>query len=932
MALAFTQRYNDTAAAATQSVTSPSFTPSANSLLVVAVSPQRENHTTAQSYSISDSIGLTWTQRGQTGNVTGAFGGDLIVWTATIGGSPAAMTVTVDPWATSVTGWIGIEIFDVTGHDTSTPMAQAGTTSTTTSTGNTVSLTVTLGSSPTNGNGVVGIFAAQNDAAAAFAAISGFTALVNPSPINDHIGVFYRTDTTTAAITNSDLGQSVNWGAAVALEIKASSSGTSASAENSAGTGTSNDAAASLKPAAENPAATGAAQDPTAALAPPAGNAAASGAANDATVTTGTQPTAENASGTGSAQDAAVSLRPAAENATVTGTAYDATVSTGSYDSIFEGSPPAFGGSDDDSPLTVGLAFSALVDGQVAGVRVHTATTETGTWVVLLHDNTGTELARANGPTNPGSGDYDVLFASPVDIDTATIYVVSVFHPEGRYSFTLTQFAGDFTNGSGSLYTTDQGAYGPGRYAYGASPTYPVNNTQSWYGAEPLFLVTSSGPGTANAENAGGTGAAQDPAVAVSPPAGAAGGTGVANDATISTAVRTDAPAEVAAATGVANDAAGPGGGYDTFFLGSPPAFGGSDDDNPLAVGLAFSVLNAGTIPGVRFSTATTETGTVVAQMHDGSGTLVSQANGPTNPTAGTYDILFSSAAAVTTGQIYTVSVWHPEGRYSFTASYFAGDLTSASGNLYTTDQGAYGPGRFAYNGSAPIYPNGNSQAWYGVEPLFLADAPTGTNAPAENAGGTGAANAPAVVVSAGAECATGTGAALWDTTGDTISIELTSLAPVDATGTAYDATVSTAALTNAAAGNAAGTGTANDPALAVSAAGENAAGTGSTYDLTPSISGQTSAFAEAATATGAALDPTANAGAAAEAAGGTGAALDVTSAVAAYAGCATATGAAEPTTVSGPTRCGRSVSTVTARRGGSGSVTARRKSLAGVS
>lgn len=226
MAFALTSRISDTGGSASQNKTTASFTPTANSLLVVATSAQRESHTTASSWSISDSASLTWTSRALSSNITGSFGGDLQVWTAPVGGSPASMTVTVDPWATTVTGWIGIEIFDITGHNTTTPLAQAATTNTTTSTGNAVSLTATLGASPTNGNLVLGIFTGQNDASGAFAAISGFTQLSAPSGTFDHIGIWYRSDTTTAAITQSDLGQSVNWGAAAAMEIAAAASTT----------------------------------------------------------------------------------------------------------------------------------------------------------------------------------------------------------------------------------------------------------------------------------------------------------------------------------------------------------------------------------------------------------------------------------------------------------------------------------------------------------------------------------------------------------------------------------------------------------------------------------------------------------------------------------------------------------------------------------
>ena len=77
MAFALTSRISDTGASAAQNKTTASFTPAANSLLVVAAACQRENHTTAQGWTISDSVGLTWTNRAASSNITGSFGGDL---------------------------------------------------------------------------------------------------------------------------------------------------------------------------------------------------------------------------------------------------------------------------------------------------------------------------------------------------------------------------------------------------------------------------------------------------------------------------------------------------------------------------------------------------------------------------------------------------------------------------------------------------------------------------------------------------------------------------------------------------------------------------------------------------------------------------------------------------------------------------------------
>jgi hypothetical protein len=226
MAFTVTSRYSYPGTAENQyGQVSSSFTPAANSLLVVVALNQRYSFTTTLDPQCSDSSGLTWTRVALSSEIAGSYGGDLAVFTAPVGASPSATTVTVWHGITPQYCWTGVEIFDITGHNTTTPLAQAATTNTTTSTGNSVSLTVTLGSAPTSGNLVLGLFGGQNDAAGAFGTPTGYTQLSAPTGTFSHCGVWYNTSTTTAAITNPDLGQSVNWGAGAALEIAASGAG-----------------------------------------------------------------------------------------------------------------------------------------------------------------------------------------------------------------------------------------------------------------------------------------------------------------------------------------------------------------------------------------------------------------------------------------------------------------------------------------------------------------------------------------------------------------------------------------------------------------------------------------------------------------------------------------------------------------------------------
>ena len=217
MAFTFTSRISDTGPTSSQTKTTASLTPTANSLLVVAGSVSLPGGGITASWTISDTAGLTWTLRA---NAAMADRGDIRVWTAPVGASPAAMTVTLDPFSGTDVSFISIEIFDVTGHNVSAPMAQAAVATTTVGSGDTVSATVTLGSNPLATSAVVGIFNSNNDGVGAFTTPTGYTDVSNPSGNVWHTGVFWDTGITAPGITCPDMGTTVDtWNVGVALEL-----------------------------------------------------------------------------------------------------------------------------------------------------------------------------------------------------------------------------------------------------------------------------------------------------------------------------------------------------------------------------------------------------------------------------------------------------------------------------------------------------------------------------------------------------------------------------------------------------------------------------------------------------------------------------------------------------------------------------------------
>jgi hypothetical protein len=106
--------------------TSPNFTPSNNSLLVVCASAVSSTAITATNLTIADSLGtLTWTSRATFDqNNWGIDDGAIRLWTAPVG-TGASMTVTIDMGADSV-DLFNVWIVDYTGYDPVTPIGVTG--------------------------------------------------------------------------------------------------------------------------------------------------------------------------------------------------------------------------------------------------------------------------------------------------------------------------------------------------------------------------------------------------------------------------------------------------------------------------------------------------------------------------------------------------------------------------------------------------------------------------------------------------------------------------------------------------------------------------------------------------------------------------------------------------------------------------------------
>lgn len=391
-----------------------------------------------------------------------------------------------------------------------------------------------------------------------------------------------------------------------------------------------------------------------------------------------------------------------------------------------------------------------------------------------------------------------------------------------------------------------------------------------------------------NATEATGLGTANNPTTTGAATAAAteATGTGAADSPTASVAVNAGA----ATATG---SAAGPLAGG-VLFTTETPSLADQSDGTPgitTATTLRFAV--AGQIVAVRFYATATVGGTYTAQVYEvtsgdppGGGTLLASKALGSAPAAGDWNaIALDTPVTVTPSTVlYRVGVHNDAGRYVTTQNFFSADLVNGA---ITADADQDNPvglgtqrqGTFEVN-AAPAYPTDFSNASnYFVDVVFAQSATA--DATAGQAAGTGTADNPTIAATAAPGEAAGTGTAEWDA-GSSISLDLVADNPVDGLGIAYDATVSTAATTDApateatATGTAAtpaavvgvpaleatGTGTATSPAAAVTADPAEATAAGTAIGPTVSVSGTTNAPAAEAVGAGTADNPAADAGA----------------------------------------------------------------------
>jgi hypothetical protein len=126
-----------------------------------------------------------------------------------------------------------------------------------------------------------------------------------------------------------------------------------------------------------------------------------------------------------------------------------------------------------DSPVELGVKFTASRNGQITGVRFYKSNANAGTHVGNLWSSTGALLASATFAGETDSGWQQVSFSSPVAIAANTTYVVSYHSTVGHYSADQNFFASSGINNP-PLQALGSGiSGGDGVYMYGSTSNFP---------------------------------------------------------------------------------------------------------------------------------------------------------------------------------------------------------------------------------------------------------------------------------------------------------------------------------------------------------------------------------------------------------------------------------------------------------------------------
>jgi methionine-rich copper-binding protein CopC len=426
---------------------------------------------------------------------------------------------------------------------------------------------------------------------------------------------------------------------------------------------------------------------------------------------------------------------------------------------VFGAATPGIMDAADASNVELGMKIQPSVNALVTGVRFYKSAANTGTHTGTLWTSAGVSLATGTFTGETATGWQILIFATPVQVRSGQIYVVSYRAPNGHYAADRNYFA---TNGAGRGVVTAPSSpqvAGQSVYVYGGGfPSNSFNATNYWVdvvvdttGADSAPpTVTSTDPGsnaTAVSTNGGLTANFSEQVepssvqFTLADPGGAivAGTTAVAPDGRSAVfspntplAGTTVYTARVSATDLVGNAMATP---YSWSFTsgaaGSCPCSLFRPTDTPAGTGTG-GALEMGTrirtdangwITGVRFFKTAGDPGTHTGTLWSAAGAQLATGTYTGESGSGWQTLSFAQPVQVTAGSSYVVSYFSSAGRYGYTTQYFTMDkVYGPLTGLATSATASNGVWRY---GSGGVFPTGDGNSTnYWVDVVFTTTRP----------------------------------------------------------------------------------------------------------------------------------------------------------------------------------------------------------------
>jgi hypothetical protein len=167
----------------------------------------------------------------------------------------------------------------------------------------------------------------------------------------------------------------------------------------------------------------------------------------------------------------------------------------------------------------------------------------------------------------------------------------------------------------------------------------------------------------------------------------------------------------------------------DTIFEFATPSTVDTGDPSSVELGVKFTAEVSGSVTGIRFYKATTNTGTHIGSLWSATGTLLASATFTNESVSGWQQVTFATPVTITAGTTYVAGYLAPSGHYSATSSAFS-SAEVANRPLHALANSTSANGVYAYSSSS-VFPTSSFNATnYYVDVLFAPTPPTGPPSP----------------------------------------------------------------------------------------------------------------------------------------------------------------------------------------------------------